>query len=40
MADGAGVDVDLVVVAALVGLVAEEVDRRVGDAAGLLGLGF
>ena len=38
VADGAGVAVDLVVVAALFGLVAEEVDRGVGDAVGLLGL--
>lgn len=36
--NGAGVDVDLVVIAALAGLVAEEVDVGVFDAAGLLGL--
>lgn len=36
--DGAGVGVDLVVVAALKGLVAEEVDVLVGDAIGLLGI--
>ena len=40
MAYRPGVNVDLVVVAALVGLVAEEVDRLVGDAVGLLGLLF
>ena len=39
VADGAGVLEDLVVVAALVGLVAEEVDGAVLDAADLL-LGF
>lgn len=40
MADGSRVGVDLVVVAALVGLVAEEVDGGVGDSAGLFGFGF
>ena len=40
MADGAGVAVDLVVVAAGEGLVAEEVDRLILDAAGELGLGL
>lgn len=38
VSDGAGVGVNLVVVAALEGLVAEEVDGVVGDAIGLLGL--
>ena len=38
MADSAGVHVDLVVVATLHCLVAEEVDRRVGDPARLFGL--
>lgn len=38
VSDGAGVGVDLVVVAALEGLIAEEVDGVVGDAIGLLGL--
>lgn len=38
VAYGAWVDVDLVVVAALAGLVAEEVDSGVADATGLLGL--
>lgn len=38
--DRPGVLVDLVVVAALERLVAEEVDRRVGDAPRLLGLGL
>jgi hypothetical protein len=38
VADGPWVRVDLVVVTALKGLVAEEVDGGIGDAAGLLGL--
>lgn len=38
VADGPGVAVDLEVVAALKGLVAEEVDVLVGDSVGLLGL--
>lgn len=38
VSDSAGVGVDLVVVAALKSLVAEEVDGLVGDAIGLLGL--
>lgn len=40
MADGAGILVDFVVVAALGRLVAEEVNVLVGDAVGLLGLGL
>lgn len=40
MPNGARVDVDLVVVAALERLVAKEVDCRVLDAAGLVGLGL
>lgn len=40
VADSAGVGVDLIVVAALHGLVAEEVDGSVVDAARLLGLVF
>lgn len=38
VANRSGVDVDLVVVATLLGLVSEEVDVLVADAAGLLSL--
>jgi len=40
MADGTRVLVDLVVVTAFVGLVTEEVDRGVGDAARFFGVGL
>lgn len=40
MADGAGVAVDLPVIAALISLVTEEVNSVVADTARLLGLGL